>query len=447
MSKLNVFFKLAKVDAVNRLVYGVLAQETADGQREIMDYESSKPEFEKWSGDIAKASDGKSLGNVRAMHGKVAAGKLEQINFDDAAKSIEGVAKIVDDNEWEKVEQGVYTGFSIGGKYGKTWKDPTDPMLKRYTAVPNEVSLVDKPCIPTATFTMIKADGATEERTFKQPEPYEPKQVWLAKDGTHFEKKADAIAHDGEKAEEEPDLEKTEAELLLEKLNAALDKVEGKPDLKKGLWDVARCANILQDLSWLGECLSSEAFWEGDGSTAPDELKGIVSTLGAFLKKLVEEEVNELVGSAEKMAACDLVKLEALSPFNELIKAAADEKKKKKPEGEDAEGDEEETEEDVEKLETGDLKKIAAERDHLQKVLGEIAPQLQKALERIEKLEQQPQAPKGVVRAVSKSEDSALTGAAGQLQKALDSGPLSPEQARNGVMQLLKEAEQNAAKN
>lgn len=432
MSKLNVFFKLAKVDAANRLVYGVLAQEVADGQREIMDYDSSKPEFEKWSGDIAKASDGKSVGNVRAMHGKVAAGKLESINFDDAAKSIEGVAKIVDDNEWEKVEQGVYTGFSIGGKYGKTWKDPTDPLVKRYTAIPNEVSLVDKPCIPTATFTMVKADGATEERLFKQADPApEPKQVWQAKDGTTFEKKADAIAHDEGKAPA-AELISPEAQAALDlanKLGKALDKQEGVENtsdrLEKAMYDVSRCASICSDLKWLADCLIK--------SENNAELRAIIGTLGEFLKKLVDEEVANL--TAEKMETTELEKLEKLSPFSDLVKAAFEAKKKKKKEAEAEEESEEEEAEEVEKLQ-----KIAAERDSLQKALVEITPKLQSALDRIEKLEQQPQAPKGVVRAVSKSEDSALAGAAGALQKALDSGPLSPEQARNGVQQLLDQA-------
>jgi hypothetical protein len=32
----------------------------------------------------------------------------------------------------------------------------------RYTAEPLEVSLVDHPCLPEATFTVIKLDGSTE---------------------------------------------------------------------------------------------------------------------------------------------------------------------------------------------------------------------------------------------------------------------------------------------
>src|SRR5260370_19762844 len=102
------------------------------------------------------------------MHGKVAAGKLTSINFNDAEKQIEICSKVVDDNEWNKVLEGVYTGFSQGGAYVKRWKDGD---VQKYTADPGEVSLVDLPCLADATFQIIKADGATELRKFVSVEP------------------------------------------------------------------------------------------------------------------------------------------------------------------------------------------------------------------------------------------------------------------------------------
>lgn len=164
---LSLFVPITKVDAAKRLVYGTVAAEVPDKSGELFDYESSKPNFEKWSDSFAKATDGKSVGNLRVMHTAKAAGKLTSIAFDDDARKIEAVAKVVDDDEWKKVEEGVYSGFSIGGKYQKRWKDGEQPELTRYTADPAEVSLVDNPCIPTATFSLVKADGAVEERHFR----------------------------------------------------------------------------------------------------------------------------------------------------------------------------------------------------------------------------------------------------------------------------------------
>lgn len=168
MENLSIFVPVFKVDAKQRIVYGTAVVEEVDRAGEIFDYSSSKPEFEKWSSDIEKATDGKSKGNVRSMHGKVAAGKLNDIGFDDKRKAIDIAAKIVDADEWKKVEEGVYTGFSIGGAYLKRWQDGDH---KRYTARPAEISLVDLPCGPSATFSMIKADGSEELRKFVTPEP------------------------------------------------------------------------------------------------------------------------------------------------------------------------------------------------------------------------------------------------------------------------------------
>jgi len=125
LSELELFLPLLKVDLDQRLVTGVATAETPDRSGEICDYVSSKPYFEKWSAEALAASGGKSLGAVRAMHGRVAAGKLTDIAFDDDLKRIVIAAKIVDDDEWRKVCEGVYTGFSQGGRYVKRWPIPT----------------------------------------------------------------------------------------------------------------------------------------------------------------------------------------------------------------------------------------------------------------------------------------------------------------------------------
>jgi hypothetical protein len=176
----RIFAQITKVDVEKREVWGRAVAEERDRAGEIFDYESSKPLFDKWSGDIEKATDGKSLGNIRAMHGAVAAGKVIAYQPDDAAKAIDIGTKIVDDAEWQKVEEGVYTGFSIGGKYVKRWKDEGDPTSTRYTADPFEISLVDLPCVPTAQFSMVKMGGAVEQLALR---PYGVMKTVLAKDG------------------------------------------------------------------------------------------------------------------------------------------------------------------------------------------------------------------------------------------------------------------------
>jgi len=62
---MKLFAQLSKIDEARHEVWGVATAEVVDKEGEIFDYESSKPFFQSWSDEIAKATDGKSLGNVR----------------------------------------------------------------------------------------------------------------------------------------------------------------------------------------------------------------------------------------------------------------------------------------------------------------------------------------------------------------------------------------------
>jgi hypothetical protein len=139
MDGFRLFARITKVDAAKRLVWGLAASEAADKAGERFDYESSAPEFRKWSAEIAKGSQGKSLGNVRVMHQPVIGGVLTELDCDDAAKAIRVCAKVVSDDAWHLVDAGALTGFSIGGRYAKRWADPQDPQVHRYTAIPSEI--------------------------------------------------------------------------------------------------------------------------------------------------------------------------------------------------------------------------------------------------------------------------------------------------------------------
>ncbi len=161
---LKLFAQLTKIDESRHEVWGIATAELVDKEGEIFDYASSKPYFEAWSSEIAKATDGKSLGNVREMHAPNAVGKLVSIEFDDELKQVNIGAKIVDESAWQKCAQGVYTGFSIGGTYVKAWEDG---QFVRFTANPSEISVVDNPCVPSAHFTAVKVDGTCELRKFK----------------------------------------------------------------------------------------------------------------------------------------------------------------------------------------------------------------------------------------------------------------------------------------
>ena len=171
VEKIQTFGRITKVNKATGIVEGVAMDETPDRDNEIFDYETSKPYVEQWSAsqaDTTKAAGQEvSYGNIRGQHdAKKAAGRIaEPIDFDDEAKRVIIKAKVVDPEELEKCYEGVYTGFSVKGPVvGNKWRDGR---YMRYTVDPTEISLVDMPCNPGATFTAIKADGSTEEREFK----------------------------------------------------------------------------------------------------------------------------------------------------------------------------------------------------------------------------------------------------------------------------------------
>lgn len=165
--ELRLFIPITKIDEEKRLVYGRITDESVDKAGEAWDYELSKPYWEAWSAEIEKATEGKSVGNLRSMHSSKVAGKLTELVFDDAAKAIDCVAKVLDDAEWLLCMEGAYTGFSQGGRYVKRWKN--DAGVSRFASSPVEVSLVDSPMLGSARFQLVKADGLVEERSFKEP--------------------------------------------------------------------------------------------------------------------------------------------------------------------------------------------------------------------------------------------------------------------------------------
>lgn len=163
----QIFCPLVKVVEEKREVWGIVTAEVPDRDGEICDYETTVPYYKELADEMSKATDGANLMPLRAMHQSIAAGKGIAIEYRDAKKEIYAGFKVVDDNEWKKVQEGVYTGFSQGGRYVKKWRDGD---FLRYTAKPIEASLVDLPCLPTAHFEYVKADGTKEMRKFQKTE-------------------------------------------------------------------------------------------------------------------------------------------------------------------------------------------------------------------------------------------------------------------------------------
>jgi hypothetical protein len=152
----------SKVDVERRIVSGFATLDNVDKQADIVTSEASMKAFAKFRG------------NIREMHQPVAVGKMvsfkEDKYFDPESKKFYSgvyvstyISKGAQD-AWEKVLDGTYTGFSIGGKMNK-WDDAYDEkmeskvrIIKEYDLV--ELSLVDNPANQFASILSVqKVDG------------------------------------------------------------------------------------------------------------------------------------------------------------------------------------------------------------------------------------------------------------------------------------------------
>ncbi len=152
----------AKVDKERRIVSGFASLDNLDKQNDIVTAEASMKAFAKFRG------------NIREMHQPSAVGKMvnfkEDKYFDPESKKFYSgvfVSAYISkgaQNAWEKVLDGTYTGFSIGGRMNK-WDDGYDEksdstirIIKDYDLV--ELSLVDSPANQFANIVSVeKVDG------------------------------------------------------------------------------------------------------------------------------------------------------------------------------------------------------------------------------------------------------------------------------------------------
>lgn len=396
---MQLFARITKIDEATRRVYGVASSEAVDHAKESLDYDASKGYFVEWSNSVAKATDGKSVGNLRAMHGNVVAGKLVELQCDDATKSFPVCAEVVDDNEWKKTLAGCYTGFSIGGKY--VFKAPPDAAgVVKYTAKPNELSLVDLPCNPDAQFTVVKADGAEELRKFVTTTDNSEALAKWAGSLTDAERGAVLAKLAPAKPEATPVVNKRQAfaEKLVKCEKAApvllsMAQLIDKP-LRKGMYAVGELADLLCELGWMAEDAEWEAQIEGDNSPVPEQLRTAVKGLAQILITMANEEATELAArfsdASKNTPNGDLTK-GAPSPKEDAMDAEL----KKSLDTAQA---------DLAKAigERDELKKAVADRDDL---LIKAAAALDERNELIKKLEAMPEPVKVALRSVAKSDD------------------------------------------
>jgi phage head maturation protease len=343
---MKIYFPIAKVDAERREVWGYASTETRDDQGEIVTREAL----------TAALGDYMKFANIREMHQLSAVGVAQEAGVDE--KGLYIGAKIVDDQAWRKVTEGVYKGYSIGGRV--TERDPAD--YRTITGIVlNEISLVDRPANPEAIFDCWRAAMAPAARAEGRFNP--PVQVWACgvPDHRHLAK-ADALkcierrsksVGTEEAADEpygevqyadpgfQPDRKKrypidTERHIraawnfinrpenakhysphqvdeIKARIVAAWKKMidrNGPPSLqtgikvtcaslRKALSQVDRLTEIISDLDWLEETFADETGMDDDDASQTDRLRAILDELRAALKSMAAETTSDILEYVE----------------------------------------------------------------------------------------------------------------------------------------------------
>jgi len=140
MTNFNFFTPISKIDAEQRMVWGYASTPSIDLDGEVVSLNAIKsalPDYWQWR-------------NIREMHQPSAVGVAKEANVDD--KGLYLGAKIVDDEAWKKVIEGVYRGFSIGGQTLKK----TGNTIEECRLI--EISIVDRPANPDCKIEMFKGE-------------------------------------------------------------------------------------------------------------------------------------------------------------------------------------------------------------------------------------------------------------------------------------------------
>ena len=373
------FAEIVKDDD-ERMVYGYASTEAMDVQGEIVTKDAlanALPEYMRFA-------------NIREMHTASAVGVAKSAEIDD--KGLYLSAKVVDDVAWNKVKEGVYKGFSIGGKMLQKVND-TIIQLRL-----SEISLVDRPANPEAVIELWKSDIMNTNEDSKVEEI--SNLLDLMNKGILTKSDISAFI--------ENNIAKFEAEKALNDIN----KYVGEE-----VYDASMAMDALRCVMWV---LSNELDENENEPQQIAALKLVVTKLKEFIaSEIMENNMSEeeaVIEYADKIT--DIVKAGGLGEnVKQKLKAVLI--------GEDEEIQKADYMGKIATLEA-DLSKAATERDELKAEL--------------KALKAEPAPAKGALMSVSKSDDQIVNEGAGNDKGAIvkdDNGNV------NEVASLIKKAHQS----
>jgi HK97 family phage prohead protease len=284
---MKLYAEITKIDRERRMVFGYASTEALDSQGEVVRKEAIE----------AALPDYMRFANIREMHQPSAVGVAKEAAID--GKGLYLAARIVDDEAWRKVTEGVYKGFSIGGRV--TDRDRAQKHVITGVEL-MEISLVDRPANPEAVIELYKA----------APRP--PQQIWDCGTAGHRH------------------LVKAEAVRCIERAGASASAARAAPPpppagaalaLTKGMTDVQNFAGILAEIDRLCTAAAAEAASEGDDSAMPAKLRAWLDDGARLLRAMVAEETGELTAEDDEEVSEDAV-MAPVQPALASTKAALD---------------------------------------------------------------------------------------------------------------------------
>ena len=295
---------LTKIDKDRRIVSGFASLDNIDKQDDIVTSEASMDAFARFRG------------NIREMHQPSAVGKMvsfkEDRYFDTESKKFyKGVfvsayiSKGAND-AWEKVLDGTYTGFSIGGRMNK-WDDAYDEksdktirVIKEYDLV--ELSLVDSPANQFANIVsvekvdgvnVIKGDETVLENVFYDKESG---LVMLS------ENESEISPTTGEQMANIGFVEKTDSEKI-NMMKFLVDSAKGINTSKIN----KEVQPMTENTEAVAEVIETEASVEVAKSEVAPEVDAVVETPTEDVVKADEAPVSEEIAKSEETIAVDVV--------------------------------------------------------------------------------------------------------------------------------------------
>lgn len=306
--------KSEKLDDGSRLVYGKMTGPDLD-----LDGQRCDPEWLKTA-----VPDWFKVGNIREMHQAWAVGKaldLEQIDDDYYI-----TAKIVDAEACKKLDNDIYTGFSIGIRSPKIRKDASAPNGLIFGGKIIENSLADVPCNETCKLVLTKIVDGKEVLT-KSDAVADPTSTEViagsvdgadaAGEGVAGNNAADLAEDAAEEAVEVDLLAAARAALIALLVGEVSELAEGEG----GLGPVKILTYVISELDWFAEC---DAYDDAaarveslNAARTPEDLMNLTA-LATLTKAATAEDATDI----DKAAVADLRKALGIDAIKEEISTA-----------------------------------------------------------------------------------------------------------------------------